>query len=79
MQSLCDVAAEKGYELVYCETLGLNAFFVTREHYAALGIADNRPEVLYRPPNFGSTRSDSLAPNRRGLPHDSRWDAVLVK
>ncbi len=49
LESLFHLARAKGYELIGCDRMGNNAFFVQRELFARFGIDDNRPEVLYRP------------------------------
>jgi len=49
LESLYHLGQRKGYELVCCDDMGNNAFFVARELYPALGITDNRPAVLFRP------------------------------
>jgi hypothetical protein len=49
LESLFHLGRAKGYELIGCDRMGNNAFFVARELFARFGIDDNRPEVLYRP------------------------------
>ncbi len=49
LESLCALGQSKGYELVCCDDMGNNAFFVRAEFFAALGIGDNSPSVLFRP------------------------------
>lgn len=49
LESLYHLGQRKGYELVCCDDMGNNAFFVRRDLYPLLGIADNSPSVLFRP------------------------------
>lgn len=87
LQSYCDLAAQKGYELVYCTQDGCNAFFVQAQYFERLGIEDNRPETLYRPPayrpprrrhpNGGRYTPRGRGPGGAGHPKSSRWDGIL--
>jgi len=56
LQSLYDLGQKKGYELVYCESAGANAFFVDRRYFKRFGITDNSPRRLYRPATYGLGR-----------------------
>lgn len=49
LQSLYELGKEKGYELLYMNQYGINAFFVDKKYFARFGIRENRPCVLYRP------------------------------
>lgn len=49
LESLCRLGRDKGYELVCCDDMGNNAFFVRRDLYPLLGIANNDPSALFRP------------------------------
>ncbi|MFP6560907.1 FkbM family methyltransferase [Paraburkholderia sp. B3] len=49
LASLHRLGQSKGYELVCCDDMGNNAFFVRRDLYPLLGIANNDPSVLFRP------------------------------
>lgn len=49
LESLYRLGKQKGYELVCCDDMGNNAFFVREDLYARLGIANNDPSVLFRP------------------------------
>lgn len=49
LQSLHGLGKRKGYELLCCDRQGNNAFFVERRYFERFGIADNSPQVLYRP------------------------------
>jgi hypothetical protein len=49
LESLYHLGKSKGYELVCCDDMGNNAFFVRRDLYPLLGIASNDPSVLFRP------------------------------
>jgi hypothetical protein len=42
-------ASAAGYELVACDRLGVNAFFVRRDVARAAGLPSHPPEALYRP------------------------------
>ncbi len=65
VQSLYELGKRKGYELVYCTRMGVNCFFVDGIYFERLGIANNSPAALYRPPEFGY-RKGGRAPNGRG-------------
>jgi hypothetical protein len=51
LRALAELGDSKGYELVYCESCGINAFFVARSalpgDYGAKSLAE-----IYRPPNY---------------------------
>ena len=49
LESLYWLGKDKGYELLCCDRQGNNAFFVERSCFGRFGIADNSPQVLYRP------------------------------
>jgi hypothetical protein len=49
LTSLAALGKQKGYELICCDKQGNNAFFVEQAHYARFALADNAPQVLYRP------------------------------
>jgi len=49
LASLYQLGQTKGYELVCCDDMGNNAFFVRQDLYPRLGITDNSPSVLFRP------------------------------
>jgi hypothetical protein len=49
LASLVALGATLGYELVCCDDMGNNAFFVDRALYPLLGIANNEPRMLFRP------------------------------
>ncbi|WP_321880149.1 class I SAM-dependent methyltransferase [Paraburkholderia bannensis] len=49
LESLYHLGQRMGYELVCCDDMGNNAFFVRRDLYALLGIDNNAPSVLFRP------------------------------
>ncbi len=49
LESLVHLGRDKGYELVCCDDMGNNAFFVRHDLYPLLGIANNDPSVLFRP------------------------------
>ena len=49
LESLYHLGKSKGYELVCCDDMGNNAFFVRQELFPLLGIANNAPSVLFRP------------------------------
>ncbi len=46
--SLTKLGEEKGYQLVYCEKHGVNAFFVRKDLVPLLF----DPKKIYRPPNY---------------------------
>lgn len=49
LESLHGLGKRKGYELVACDRMGNNAFFVQRQYYERFGLTDNAPQLLYRP------------------------------
>ena len=49
LESLYHLGRSKGYELVCCDDMGNNAFFVARELYPRLGLHENTPQLLFRP------------------------------
>ena len=49
LESLVVLGKHKGYELICCDRQGNNAFFVEQALYPRFGLADNAPQVLYRP------------------------------
>ena len=49
LESLYQLGKAKGYELACCDDMGNNAFFVRRDLYPLLGLADNNPLALFRP------------------------------
>ena len=57
IQSYCELAKRKGYELVGTNFRGINLFFVDRRYYPRFGIRDNSPSALFRPYNLGPTYS----------------------
>ncbi len=71
IQSLYELGKKKGYELVYCDKNGINLFFVDKKYFPLLGIKDNSPVTIYRPPQYGLDKG-GRAPNGRGhFPFDS--------
>jgi hypothetical protein len=72
LQALCDLGKEKGYELVYCSSDGVNAFFVEAKYFDRFQISDNAPSTLYRLPTYG-VPGKGRAPNGLGHPKSSRW------
>jgi hypothetical protein len=52
LQSLADLAATKGYNLVGCNLTGANAFFVQEELCNDLFAAPATAECLYQPPRY---------------------------
>jgi tetratricopeptide (TPR) repeat protein len=51
LRALAELGATKGYELVYCERAGVNAFFVARAALPA-GYQPRPLAEIYRPPNY---------------------------
>jgi hypothetical protein len=47
------VARGKGYSLVYCESVGVNAFFVRSDLLASGGLVEVGVTEAYRPPRYG--------------------------
>jgi hypothetical protein len=51
LRALAELGDSKGYELVYCESCGINAFFVARSTLPGDYVAKPLAEI-YRPPNY---------------------------
>ena len=49
LESLYRLGQSKGYELVCCDDMGNNAFFVVRELFPLLGLEAGTPARLFRP------------------------------
>jgi hypothetical protein len=49
LESLVHLGKAKGYELLCCDRMGNNAFFVEQSLYSRFGVTDNSPQVLFRP------------------------------
>ncbi|MDF3983599.1 hypothetical protein P3W24_11750 [Luteibacter sp. PPL201] len=49
LESMVALGRDLGYELVCCDDMGNNAFFVDRALYPSLGIANNETRLLFRP------------------------------
>lgn len=47
LQSLVNLCKEKGYELISCDDVGSNCFFVLKDLYPLFNIDDNNPEKLF--------------------------------
>lgn len=67
IQSLYELGKRKGYELVYCMSMGNNLIFVDKKYFDRFGIKDNSPAALYKPPQYGAQHG-TRAPNGRGWP-----------
>lgn len=69
-QSLVELAALKGYELVSCDEQGQHLFFVHQALYKqlaqAFGIFDNQLATLFRPPRYGHPEHLWTYPHRDG-------------
>jgi hypothetical protein len=69
------VAEEKGYSLVYCENLGVNAFFVRNECLKKWrGLGKELPEDAYKEANYGSTQYKFFGKNVMG---HSKYDETI--
>ena len=68
MQSMVNLANEKGYELLYQMKGGPNVFFVDKKYFPLFGIEDNSPAAIYRPrkPLFYSRKLANYG--RNGVP-----------
>jgi hypothetical protein len=49
------VARGRGYSLVHCESMGINAFFVRTDLLDAAGLVEVGVTDAYRPPRYGGT------------------------
>ncbi|MFQ5748668.1 MAG: hypothetical protein ACE5H3_04325 [Planctomycetota bacterium] len=63
LQALAGLGCRRGYQLVYCEKKGVNAFFVAKKQLAGKGLHSDL-EALYRPPSYG--------PGGKGHPRSPR-------
>jgi hypothetical protein len=50
LQSMYDLAKQKGYELIHLMSRGPNIFFVDKQYYDRFGIEDNSPVAMWHPP-----------------------------
>jgi len=66
LQSIYELGKKKGYELIYHNKFGNDAFLVDAKYYDRFGIEDNSPEKLFHPPDSQWWRSLNRAPQRRG-------------
>ncbi|MEK6748536.1 MAG: hypothetical protein AABY83_04945 [Pseudomonadota bacterium] len=67
LRAFYELGLSKGYQLIYCELAGANAFFIHEscKKYFAVDWGLLTPELLYQPPQFGLL-SAGKAPNGRG-------------
>jgi hypothetical protein len=85
LQSLYELGRKKGYELVYHNRFGNNAFFVDRPYFERFGIDDNSPEKLFREPSpFVVHVLDRSPQGRDGVPFAPgndvlRWDDLVIE
>jgi hypothetical protein len=63
LQSMYELGRKKGYELIYVESQGMNAFFVDAKYFGRFGIRDNSPRRLYRPHKHTFSITESDLPN----------------
>lgn len=69
LQSLADLGESKGYDLVYCESSGANAFFTDKRFGLGTGMSATD---LYQEPKYGDSFG-GRAPNGRGYPVSNRF------
>jgi hypothetical protein len=55
LQALYELGERKGYTLLYCEQIGVNAFFVSTD-LLPRGFAPRPPGEIYRPSNYKNQR-----------------------
>ena len=78
------MATELGYELVYHNKLGNNAFFVDASYFERFGIEDNSPAKLFQPPQTRQVlKLDRSPQGRNGVPFEPgndvlTWDDVVI-
>lgn len=70
LESLSHLGRAKGYELLCCDRQGNNAFFVDAPLLARFGVADNRPQALYRPATY---KARFVGGNTFVTGHPYRW------
>jgi len=83
LQSLYDLGKKKGYELVYHNKFGNNAFFVDGQYYDRFAIADNAPEKLFHANPLAAALLDRSPQGRDGVPFSPgndvlHWDAFDI-
>jgi hypothetical protein len=72
LQSMYLLGKSKGYELVYCTSDGVNAFFVDAVYAERFEIPADPVAAFYRLPTYG-VEGLGRAPNGRGHERSSRW------
>jgi len=60
LQSLCDIASAKGYSLVGCDIIGMNAFFVRNDLCADHFFTPATAATLYQPPRYELQRNGAF-------------------
>ncbi|MEW6268670.1 MAG: hypothetical protein AB1689_05160 [Thermodesulfobacteriota bacterium] len=84
LQSLYDLGKKKGYELVYHNRFGNNAFFVDGRYFERFGIADNSPAALFHEPHAAVKLVLDRSPEgRNGVPFAPgnevlRWGELVI-
>lgn len=70
LESLAALGKAHGYELLACDASGNNAFFVEAALFPRFGVADNSPQVLYRPAMY---KVRFIGKNTFVTGHPYRW------
>lgn len=76
LQSLCNLAKKKGYELLYCTSMGANAIFIDKKYFDRFKIKDNSAKTLYKEPQYG-LKGIGRAPNGLGHPPSETFQLFM--
>ncbi|HEY8517156.1 MAG TPA: hypothetical protein VIS07_16735 [Candidatus Binatia bacterium] len=83
LQSLYELGKKKGYELIYHNRFGNNAFFVDAPYFERFGIDDNSPAALFQDNPAVKLVLDRSPQGRDGVPFEPgndvlHWDAFDI-
>lgn len=74
LAAFATLAHDRGLALVYCESQGVNAFFVRHDHLERARLLAIPVDVAYRPPRYGSV--DGLARHTGHAQTQRRFDRI---
>ena len=85
LQSMYELAKEKGYELIHQMSVGPNTMWVDAQYFSAFGIEDNSPEAMYTPyPPMPKHRAIRYTWGRNGVQWPAgketlEWDELVIQ